>query len=30
MNATVSEFLKLMYDFRQDPRKFMTVNFRLF
>ena len=30
MNATVSEFLKLMYDFRQDPRRFMTVNFRLF
>ncbi len=29
-NQTISEMLKLMYDFRQDPRKFLTINFRLF
>ena len=30
MNQTISEMLKLVYDFRQDPRKFLTINFRLF
>ena len=29
-NQTMSEMLKLMYDFRQDPGKFLTINFRLF
>lgn len=29
-DQTISEMLKLMYDFRQDPRKFLTINFRLF
>ena len=29
-NQTISEMLKLVYDFRQDPRKFLTINFRLF
>lgn len=30
MNTTISEFLKLVYDFRQEPEKFLTINFRLF
>ncbi len=30
LNQTSSEVLKLLYDFRQDPRKFLTINFRLF
>jgi len=30
VNQTISEVLKLVYDFRQDPKKFMTINFRLF
>jgi len=30
VNQVTSEFEKLMYDFRQDPKKFLTVNFRLF
>jgi phospholipid/cholesterol/gamma-HCH transport system substrate-binding protein len=30
LNQTSSEILKLLYDFRQDPRKFLTINFRLF
>jgi phospholipid/cholesterol/gamma-HCH transport system substrate-binding protein len=29
-NQTASELLKLMYDFREDPGKFLTINFRLF
>jgi phospholipid/cholesterol/gamma-HCH transport system substrate-binding protein len=29
-NQTVSEVMKLMYDFRQDPGRFLTINFRLF
>lgn len=30
LNQTSSEMLKLLYDFRQNPKKFLTVNFRLF
>jgi len=30
VNQVTSEFEKLMYDFRQNPKKFLTVNFRLF
>lgn len=30
MNMLISEFLKLVYDFRQDPERFLTINFRLF
>jgi len=30
INQTSSEVLKLLYDFRQDPKKFLTINFRLF
>ncbi len=30
LNQTSSEVLKLLYDFRQDPKKFLTINFRLF
>ena len=30
VNQTSSEVLKLIYDFRQDPKKFLTINFRLF
>lgn len=30
MNQTVSEVQKLLYDLRQDPKKYLTVNFRLF
>jgi phospholipid/cholesterol/gamma-HCH transport system substrate-binding protein len=29
INTLISEFLKLVYDFRQDPEKFLTINFRL-
>jgi len=29
-NETISAMLRLMYDFRQDPQKFLTINFRLF
>ena len=29
-NQASSEILKLLYDFRQDPKKFLTVNFKLF
>lgn len=29
-NQTTSEILKLLYDFRQDPKKFLTVNFKIF
>ena len=30
VNQVTSEFEKLMYDFRQNPKKFLTVNFKLF
>jgi phospholipid/cholesterol/gamma-HCH transport system substrate-binding protein len=30
LNETSSEILKLLYDFRQNPKKFLTINFRLF
>ena len=30
MNQTIAEFLKLMYDFRENPERFLTINFRLF
>jgi phospholipid/cholesterol/gamma-HCH transport system substrate-binding protein len=30
VNDVTSEFQKLMYDFRQNPKKFLTVNFKLF
>jgi phospholipid/cholesterol/gamma-HCH transport system substrate-binding protein len=30
VNQVTSEFQKLMYDFRQNPKKFLTVNFKLF
>ena len=30
LNQTSSEILKLIYDFRQNPKKFLTINFRLF
>jgi phospholipid/cholesterol/gamma-HCH transport system substrate-binding protein len=30
VNQAVSEMLKLVYDFRQDPARFLTINFRLF
>jgi phospholipid/cholesterol/gamma-HCH transport system substrate-binding protein len=30
MNQTISEVQKLLYDLRQDPRKYLTVQFRLF
>ena len=30
VNQAVSEMLKLVYDFRQDPGRFLTINFRLF
>jgi phospholipid/cholesterol/gamma-HCH transport system substrate-binding protein len=30
VNQASSEILKLLYDFRQDPRKFLTISFRLF
>lgn len=30
LNQTSSEILKLLYDFRQNPKKFLTVNLRLF
>jgi len=29
-NQASSEILKLLYDFRQDPKKYLTINFRLF
>jgi phospholipid/cholesterol/gamma-HCH transport system substrate-binding protein len=29
-NQASSEVLKLLYDFRQDPKKFLTISFRLF
>ena len=29
-NQTASEIQKLIYDFRQNPKKFLTINFKLF
>ena len=29
-NETTSEIQKLIYDFRQNPKKFLTINFKLF
>ena len=29
-NQATSEIQKLLYDFRADPKKFLTINFRLF
>jgi phospholipid/cholesterol/gamma-HCH transport system substrate-binding protein len=30
LNQTASEIQKLIYDFRQNPKKFLTINFKLF
>ncbi len=30
LNQTSSEVLKLLYDFRQNPKKYLTINFKLF
>ena len=30
LNQASSELVKLIYDFRQNPKKFLTINFRLF
>lgn len=30
LNQTSSEILKLLYDFRQNPKKFLTISFKLF
>jgi phospholipid/cholesterol/gamma-HCH transport system substrate-binding protein len=30
INQLTSETLKLLYDFRQNPKKFLTINFKLF
>jgi len=30
INQTTSEITKLLYDFRQNPKKFLTINFKLF
>jgi phospholipid/cholesterol/gamma-HCH transport system substrate-binding protein len=30
MNEAASEVLKLLYDFRQNPKKYLTINFKLF
>ena len=30
LTQTSSELQKLMYDFRQNPKKYLTINFRLF
>ncbi|HET9130414.1 MAG TPA: hypothetical protein VFO86_05670, partial [Terriglobia bacterium] len=30
LTQTSSEMQKLMYDFRQNPKKYLTINFRLF
>ena len=30
LSQTSSEMQKLMYDFRQNPKKYLTINFRLF
>ncbi len=30
LNQTSAELVKLLYDFRQDPKKYLTIRFRLF
>jgi len=30
LNETTSEIQKLIYDFRQNPKKYLTINFKLF
>ena len=30
LNQSSSEIQKLLYDFRQNPKKFLTINFKLF
>ena len=30
LNHLTSELVKLIHDFRQDPRKFLTIRFKLF
>jgi len=30
MNVTLSEVQKFMYDVRQDPKKYLTIQFRFF
>ncbi len=30
MNKVSSEVVKLIYDFRQNPRKFLTIKFEIF
>lgn len=30
LNQTTSEIQKLLYDIKQDPKKYLTINFRLF
>jgi phospholipid/cholesterol/gamma-HCH transport system substrate-binding protein len=30
LNESASEIQKLLYDFRQNPKKFLTINFKLF
>ena len=30
LNHLTSEMVKLIHDFRQDPRKFLTIRFKLF
>ena len=30
LNQTSSEIQKLLYDFRQNPKKFLTISFKLF
>ena len=30
LNQASSEIMKLLYDFRQNPKKFLTINFKLF
>jgi phospholipid/cholesterol/gamma-HCH transport system substrate-binding protein len=30
MNDTVSQIQKLLYDFQHDPKKYLTINFKLF
>ncbi|MBI3939808.1 MAG: MCE family protein [Acidobacteria bacterium] len=30
LNEASSEFVKLLYDFRKNPKKYLTINFRIF
>ena len=30
LNELSAEFVKLIYDFRQNPKKFLTIKFELF